>query len=184
MKFEDKMLADLQAFAKLYFKSNPPVVEWKEMKYSGLADNENNKIYLAPDIKHKKPWPIDVGSGLYKPRTRLKLSEHELYFQVLLHEIGHFKVKLKPPTWYYSLRKKLQKMFPDNREMQHYAAEDHIEQRESESEAEFLWRIEDFRCWLLHGYTSEEHVEVEDWSINEFKKQRGRIKKIVNNWKG
>ena len=74
-------------------------------------------------------------------------------------------------------------MFPGNGEMKHYAAEDHIEQRESECEAKFLWAIEDFRCWLLYGYTFEEYVEVEDWSINELKKQRGRIKKIVNHWK-
>mgnify|MGYP001079593952 CR=1 FL=1 len=88
---------DLTDLAQLYFKSNPPVVEWKGMKYSGLADNEYNKISLAPDIKHTKPWPIDIGFGLYPPRTKLKLSEYELYFQVLLYEIGHFKVTLKPP---------------------------------------------------------------------------------------
>jgi len=183
MKLENKILRDLQAFTKLYFKRKPPVVKWKEMKYAGLADNENNIIFLAPDIILKKCWPIDVGAGLYAPRTRLKLSEDEHYFHVLLHEIGHFKVKLKPPKEYYSIRKRLQKMYPDNKEMQHYAVEDCIEPRENGSTEELLWTIEDFRCWLIYGYRSEEHVEVEEWAIKEFRKQRRRSREIIKLWK-
>jgi len=104
MKLENKILRDLQAFTKLYFKRKLPVVKWKEMKYDGKTIWGENKIYLNPQMREEF-WKLDFGEVEYRPKTRLKLSEGEKYFQVLLHEIGHFKIKPKPSKEYIIARR-------------------------------------------------------------------------------
>jgi hypothetical protein len=129
-------------------------------------------------------WQIWIAPGIsFRSKTRLRLSKEEKYFQTLIHEIGHFKITSKPPRKYYSWGEKLKEKYPNNMNVQCYAAEDVIEMGRGESEADYLGKLEDFKNWLVSGRTLAEHHIVERWSIEEFKKQRNRIRKIIKNWK-
>lgn len=184
-KIKNQMLKDLEEFTKLYFKRNPPDIKWKKMEARGIADRRNNIIYLDPINIYEEKFPeIEVGIWVsYRPKTRLKFSECERFFKTLLHEIGHFKIRLKPPREYYSYRKKLQKMYPNNIKIQIDLAYDVIEMKKNESPENYQGRLADFRYWLAKGWTVEEHIEVEDWALKEFKKQRKKIKQIIKRWK-
>lgn len=182
-KMKNKIIKELQEFTKLYFKKNPPAVKWKKMEANGMADRENNIIYLNPDIPLKKSLSIEIGDGIsYKPKTRLKFSDSEKFFKVLIHEIGHFKRRLKPQREYYSIRNRLRKMYPNDIKTQYMYADSVIEIKNNESTEDYTVRIEDFRCWFKNGWTMAEHVEVENWSTEEFKKQRKKIKEIIKRW--
>lgn len=179
-KIKRPRIKDLQDFANSYFIRQPPVIRWKKMKCCGMAILNKNIIYLNPDMPLVSSYYISVANDslLYKSKKYLKLSEGEQYFLTLLHEIGHFKMKLKPPREYILIRNKLRKEFPNNLKMQDYMAEDYIEPKKNEIEAEYLGRLEGFRTWLVGDY-NEEHNAVEDWSREEFKKQRKTIKRIL-----
>lgn len=69
-------------------------------------------------------------------------------------------------------------MYPNNIALQHYVAEDYVEQNENEGDDEYTYRLENFKSWLTGDYL-EEHCRIEDWSIKEFKKQRKRIRVII-----
>lgn len=182
MKLENKILEDLQAFTNLYFKDNSPKVEWKDMKYDGKTVWEENKIYLNPQTREEF-WKLNFGEIDYRSKTRLKLSEEEKYFLILLHEIGHFKIKPKPSKEYIIARRRLQKMWGDNKKLHLEFASDRLKHKRNESDEDYEGRLLDFRHWLVTEHTNSEHVEVEEWAIEEFKKQRKRIKEIIKNWK-
>ena len=176
------MLEDLQTFTNSYFKRSPPIVEWKDMKNYGQALWDENKIYINPHMSESS-WEFQFGEIEYRAKTRLKLSREEKYFQVLLHEIGHFKIKPNPPKEYFIARRNLQKMWGDNKKLHFKFAGNCLELMENESPEDYVVRLKDFRHWLATEHTYAEHVQVEEWAIEEFKKQRKRIREIIKNWK-
>jgi len=186
MEFDNKrkhqILKDLQEFTNLYFKKDPPTVEWKVMKIDGQALWDENKIHINPQTSVSF-WELKFGEIEYRAKTRLKLSRKEKYFQVLLHEIGHFKIRLNPPKEYFIARRRLQKMWGDNKKLHIEFAGNSLERKKNESPEDYDVRLKDFRHWLATEHTYEEHVQVEEWAIEEFKKQRKRIREIIKNWK-
>ncbi len=152
------------------------------MKYFGLAAYNENTIYLKPDMSLVGHDNIQIGRGstIYKHR-KIKLKEGEQYFLTLLHEIGHFKIKIKPPNYYYLLRARLCEQYPNDIEMQTDGAWDLIHPKKNESDAEYMHRVDKFRSWLIGDYL-DEHNSVEDWAIEEFKKQRKEIREILKNY--
>lgn len=188
-------IRDLQDFTKQYFRDRCPVVRWKRMKrFAGLAQRKRNLVYLNPNISLDR-WGCPVWCLNYQPR-KIKMNEGEQYFLVLLHEIGHFKVKKQVPKKYHLIKKKIikdlkedqrlqEKTFGkrkekswENIDLQCYVAEDYFERRKGESSEEFDGRTTDFQTWLTGNWASK-HFSVEDWAIQEFKKQRKKIRKIL-----
>jgi hypothetical protein len=182
MKLENKMMKDFQTFTNSFFKNNPPIIEWKNMKNYGEAIWDENKIYINPQM-NETMWELEFGEIEYRSQTRLKLSKDEKYFQVLLHEIGHFKIKPKPPKEFIAARRNLQKKWGDDKKLHLEFAGNYLEPKENESGEDYEGRLMGFRHWLATEHTYEEHMQVEEWSIEEFKKQRKRIREIIKNWK-
>lgn len=198
-------LKDLQSFTKLYFSHRYPTVKWKRMKrYLGLADTKKNIIYLNPNQSSAKKFGCFIGEGIYKPKTKIKLTENERYFATLLHEIWHFKIKSKPSNFFESIEKKAIKEikkerklrdkllkikgFTGNKDGREITLDDiatevdyndslnrHFFSKGKRNEYKWL----EFQSWLGGGSMTE-HIKVEDWAIKEFKKQRKKIKKILN----
>ncbi len=168
-------LKDLQNFTKQYFPRKCPVVRWKKMKkYQGLAETKKNIIYINPEQKGKGKFGCFVGEGLYKPRTKIKFKKGEEYFATLIHEIGHFKIKLKSPKYFQSIKNKVLKELKEAREKPTldniaYWAEEHFKKD---------WQYLEFRSWLGKG-SMNEHIKVEDRAIKEFKKQRKKQNKPI-----
>ena len=110
-------IKDLQAFTKLHFKRNCPIVKWKKMKdMQGIVDEKKNIIYLNPEIP-LKGWGCRVGEIYYKPKRKVRLKDGEQYFFTLIHEIGHFKIKLKSSKEFKLLKKRLQREYPNDLDM-------------------------------------------------------------------
>ena len=146
----------------------------------GRAVFEENTIYLNPDMRAKGINWIQIAGGEinYQSKHRLILKEGELYFLILLHEIGHFKIKLRPPQEYYSARAKLRKLYPNDIKMQHYCAWDYLKPKKMETDEDYFARVLSFQTWLLGDY-ADNHIAVEEWGIAEFKKQRKKIIEII-----
>jgi len=156
MEFDNKrkqqILKNLQEFTNLYFKKNPPTVEWKEMKNDGQALWGENKIYINPQMSESF-WEFQFGEVEYRAKTRLNLSREENYFQVLLHEIGHFKIKPNPQKEYFIARISLRKMWGDNNKLHIEFAGNNLERKENESPEDYDIRLKDFRHWLATEHT-------------------------------
>lgn len=194
----------LQDFARPYFTSRCPIVRWKKMGYgcTGKAGLNKDVIYLSPmmDLNFNK---IRIAGRLYRLKDRMKLKEGEQYFFTLTHEIGHFKIKKKPPKeWNILVKKRLgitienlkdenkcRRNFGDKpltaKEEKEYVCNDlsgnvKLVRRKGESNSHYLGRYEDFRSWLMGDYASE-HILVEKWARKEFKKRRKEIKEILLN---
>jgi len=167
----------LQKFTEKYFENGHcPTVKWKTMGIiNGLANYENNTICLNPKIPLSNCLGCAIIEISYIPNKKIKMDEGEQYFQILLHEIAHFKIILKQPAKFIKLRKKLQKEFPNNLQAQIYASEDYLRKENDINESEVL----EFRTFMA-GDLIKEHMKVEDWAIKEFEKQRKTIRKILN----
>jgi hypothetical protein len=152
MKLESKMLEDLQMFTNSYFERNPPVVEWKDMKNNGQALWDENKIYINPQMC-KSSWELQFGEIEYRAKTRLKLSREENFFQVLLHEIGHFKIEPNPPKEYFIARRNLRNMWGNNKKLHLEFAGNNLKRKEDESDEDYEGRLMDFRHWLTTEHT-------------------------------
>jgi len=48
------------------------------------------------------------------------LEKYDRYFLTVLHEIGHFKFNSKPPQYFMEIKRKLEKGWPNNINMQIY----------------------------------------------------------------
>ncbi|MDD5738810.1 MAG: hypothetical protein PHY72_02720 [Candidatus Pacebacteria bacterium] len=173
---------DLQNFTKEYFKKNPPIVKWKKIDCNGLADTENNIIYLNPENSEKE-FGCQVTEGSYKPKTRIRFKDGEQYFAVLLHEIAEFKFygKIKPPKCFKEIKNKIIKKL--RREAVEKSKKLKTEYKEPTlDDVAYLAQdcFEDpgdhceFRAWLL-GRLNIDHIKVEDWAVQKFKKRRKDI---------
>lgn len=173
------------------------------MNHLGMAVESKNLVYLNPNSL-PKDCGCKVGSGHYVPVKKIKLRDGEQYFLDLLHEIGHFKIKKKPPKEWIILKRRLMKdgkkslKIEETRDKKfgrykpktkkekrryiceyvHYMAEDELKQRKGESRNEFYGRLEDFKDWLMGDMTSE-HISVEDWARKEFFKSRNKIRALL-----
>lgn len=191
-------LKDLQNFAKQYFPYKCPAVRWKRIEgYNGQAYTEKNIIYLNPEIP-LNCWGCKTGEATYAPKAKIKMRGGEQYFLVLIHEIGHFKIKLKPPKYFKELKKRTikaiklyrklrDKIRSENKSRKKITLDEIVTEIDYDSSLnrkfftkgkwdEGKWL--EFRSWLGRDLMSE-HIKVEDWAIREFKKQRKKIKEIL-----
>jgi hypothetical protein len=83
----------LQKFANHYFKRGKcPLVRWKaKKKILGMADTENNRIYLNPKISRESSWRYFITDNFQALGERLHLFEGEQFFMILLFQIKFFK---------------------------------------------------------------------------------------------
>jgi hypothetical protein len=93
----------LQKFANPYFRRGKcPLVRWKaKKKLLGIADTENNRIYLNPKISKESSWRYFITDNFQALGERIGLFEGEQFFMILLFQIKFFKIKLKakPEEW-------------------------------------------------------------------------------------
>lgn len=173
------------------------------MKYRGLAVRNKNIIYLNPIISLEDSG-CQTGTVFYQPCKKIKFKEGEQYFRTLLHEIGHFKLKKEKPLkkWVKLKRelfreakedlkarkigdKKFGKKPMTKREEREFIENlvwynSELPREKGERSAHYLARIESFKSWLI-GDRVDEHISVEDWARREFKKQRKRIRLLIQN---
>lgn len=199
-------LKTLRVFAKRYFKKPIPI-RYKKFKSSlcGMAYFPKRAIALNYNI------PLDnsrfyVGCGIsfdYKKYYReLKLKEGDQYFLTLLHEIAHFKFKLKPSKTWIKLKTKLSEEVEEAlrekmifiyvcglKRLTKAEKSDYVEswldcnaklkRKKDESDLMYLIRNDKFRGWVMGHGIIEEHERVELWAIREFKKRRKEIKQLL-----
>jgi hypothetical protein len=110
----------LQESTNSYFRRNPPKVQWRKLDrhgrhVAGMAVLKRNRIYLHPEMTRDSTGCM-IALDFYIPKTQLRLREGEEYFQTLLHEIGHFKIKkghgYKMPAEYKKVERLLRKEHP------------------------------------------------------------------------
>lgn len=96
-------IRQLQKFANPYFRRGKcPLIRWKaKKKILGLADTENNRIYLNPKISRESSWRYFITNNFQALGERIHLFEGEQYFMILLFQIKFFQIKLKsnPEDW-------------------------------------------------------------------------------------
>lgn len=180
---------------KKYLTHSPPRIRWKELGEDtfGLADREKNAVYLNPSPSGNVMGSM-IGSGtFYEIKIKLKLNQKEKYFVTLIHEIGHFKIRKKPPKEWIKTKKVLMKKVEEEDEigrkfgqepMTHQAKLDYIgyrvcdvlKRRKNEEDKRYYFRVNDFKKWLSTGASMTEHKTVHNWAIKEFKKQRTWIR--------
>lgn len=203
-------IEQLQNFAESYFDRRCPKVKWNKMNMSllkknkklygskydiefyGLADRKKNTIYLNPVTPRDIVSDLMIGKiCVYTPNTRLKLREGEQYFMNLLHEIGHFKFRIKPPNEkeYVSIKRKLVRAIKKKYgvswpmatvSMLNNTLPDCIPKKKYERIAHYSSRLAEFKSWLFGDYIVE-HEKVINWAASEFKKQRKKIESILEN---
>lgn len=186
-------LKNLRNFAKGYFKNECPIIKRKKMSgKSGEADIKNKKIYLNPTISLGHMFEGVILKYPYKPKTDIKLREGEQYFEVLLHEIGHFKEaeKFKPPKKWVKARKRIKtewlRLIGETKDEEYRKSvlfalveqDDCFRQREVEEKCDRWSRIQDFVYWFLGCFPPRE-IQVVDWTIEEFKKRRMDIDRFL-----
>jgi hypothetical protein len=192
-------IEDLNKFVQFHFKKNPPTIQYRKMKeyHYGQVSLKKRHIYInsrgKPDSDN---GCIDVGGMGEKYKSDIvieDLTEQERYFLTLFHELGHLKIKLRPPRKYQLVKKELRKKYPKDLDKQLYFAEDYffpeirgcsysdLEEKKREKLANRCaqdWY--DFKSWFLGDYRKE-HIMVEDWARKEFLKHRAVINKVIEN---
>ncbi len=192
----------LEEFAKPYFKKDCPAVEWKKLKnnWCGLACFDKNRIFLHPNMGLKDLGCIVGGDAFYVADIKVKLRPGEQYFLTLLHEVAHFRIKKKVPLEWVRLKKQLEKDAKDQlrmekvawktklmtpkdkqryiKEKMHYDSWGALKRKTKESDDCYYGRCENFRSWLMGDMISE-HIAVERWAREEFKRRRKEIQKIL-----
>jgi hypothetical protein len=168
------LLLCLQSFSCRYVPNVK--VQLADIKPRGYADLEKREICLSP-IQSLEQHGFSAGGGAWydyrETWERLKLKQGEQYFLTLLHEIGHFKKKLRPPTEYLRAKKRLMKAYPNNLEAQIYNAGQFIRIPNRQDRAQ--GKIADFESWLA-GEWIREHILVDKWAFEEFRRRRKSIR--------
>lgn len=183
MKIEDKLnrpdIEVLTDFSKTYLSNL--TVKWKEMEPLGEAYLEDNTIFLNPIIPIEREC-LGLGYGMsriYENELKdLKLESGEQYFLILLHEIGHFKVAYKPPKEFIRIKERLEKEYPNNIETQVYNSANYLKQRKNESDEELQGRLLALESYIANQSVVN-HLDVDNWGIREFRKNRKRIRKLL-----
>lgn len=185
-----------QEMTREYLRRASEKEKWHTIEYKvlGHADFDQNCIFLHPLIPTRvagcmvDEWHdrnndniLEHYSIPYEPKRQLELDSGEQYFEVLLHEIAHFKkakYRGEIPKKYRAIVQAIRKKHPNNYGSQLYAVEDFVRQRPGESEEYWLGRIEDVKNYLVDN-SAENHRRVEDWSRTELKKRRKEIQAII-----
>lgn len=147
----------------------------------GQSDLEKKIIRLSPaqDINANA---IALGlSYAYRigPKYRkMQLGKNEILYLTLLHELGHFRLKERVPSFYPKLRDVLKRRGKVSRD-EIPLIEDYIRRKKGESEESWKLRIADFGSWLVLGESITHHMKVENWAIDEFERQRAKIRDML-----
>lgn len=199
-------LKDLQEFTKQYFQKRVPPIRWKKMEYLGLANYKKNMIFLNPNIpidslyynkKGRKLICLSLVEGTFIFNYTINFEEGEQYFFVLLHEIAELKIQEESPKYFKTIRDRAIKEIKKKNRIRNkllgkrggdkkitieniiteidYNYSHLFETKGKRNENKWL----NFRSWL-GGETDNRHIKVERWAIKEFKKQRKKIKRILN----
>jgi len=172
----------------LYFSKNPPVLKFKKLKkFTAIADRKNNIIYIDLKKAIKDEGGLRVKT-LKKPkhgkdwlylRDTVNPSKKERIFLTLLHEIAHFKLENK----FEKLRRKYlrldEKIIQMKGEGEFVDPADIIKPKKNESDEHWCKRLEDFTFFLKVGVPLIEEKECEYSALEEFKRKRADINKII-----
>jgi len=98
-------------FARLYVPNVKVIIE-ELSEYSGLAITSKRIIKInARQSPNDNDFQAGLGlTALYGPTLKRppKMSLNKTYFFILLHEIGHFKVKDKVPRYYAKVKRDIE----------------------------------------------------------------------------
>lgn len=179
------------------------------LKLDGYTKTEGSRIWInvKPHAQPKTcvVWSGLVYAGRdklrykivnYGSKKKIRYKRDEQYFHVLLHEIGHHLVKKREPIKEFEhAASELEKEFPGDTERQilqteryysPYLKRSKVRRHPHESlwaarkraRAERIGMILDFRSWLS-GSSPGRHKAVVEWSIDEFKRRRKDIQKLI-----
>jgi hypothetical protein len=178
-------LQTLQAFSNGYFRQKPPKIKWvKSEEFAGYTDDKKNIIELNPLIDLERNFCTIGGLFSIEYEEQFKLQVGEQYFLTLLHEIAHFKItfssRVKVPSGYKALKKKLRKMSKKHTFVHgefEFIVESELEKHYKDEY--LIGAIEDFYAYYRSRDFSAHHMAVEDWARAEFKKRRKDIQTIL-----
>lgn len=163
------------------------MVSFEEMDAWGRANLEEGRILLNEKIPQNIPLKICLFGGCtFRPKYHVRLREGEQYFLTLLHEIGHFKIKVSAPKEFYFYKRQLA------HELDEYEAANLWEKIKKKESASFVFELVDmkkrpyeswhdlknrkieFLSWLFGTY-NRQHRRLHTWAIGEFLRQRTTI---------
>jgi hypothetical protein len=137
----------------------------------GWVDKSNNIIYLDPDATLDRD-DMAMGKEWDYSDKELELFTSEQFFVALLRGMAHLKA-WEPLEKWLSVRERLEKAYPDNKEMQVQRIGNYLVRESStESERETSRRVVFFSAWLR----GDELSLVEFLAANEFMVWRGAIR--------
>jgi hypothetical protein len=120
-----------------------------------------------------------VANGFYLYKKQFKLKHSEQYFLILLHEIGHAKIKPPIPERYVKARGLLERDYPDDKELQIYNVADYVKQRRNETVEKWQEVVLDIESWIATGLADSQHIEIGKWAVREFRRNRDEIREIL-----
>lgn len=187
MQLKALLIGGFPAVIGHYFGGDDVKVEWAQLPegIAGQADIENKVIYLSPNQSTDQGgFRLGHGIGPFVYRRKPKLMEGEQYFLTLLHEIGHLKVKWKPPRRFLKAKEMVEKQYPNDKKMQAYDVASFLKWRKSDTDEKWQGAISDLEVWVATGLSLSGHIDVDMWALREFHRNRRQIRDILKDCLG